>query len=295
MMRQVLSKSAQFRLGAGALALALAIGALPSIGKGEEAQAEKVLALGGSVTEIVYALGQQDRLVARDSTSTYPQEANDLPDVGYMRALSSEGVLSVAPELILSEEGAGPPETIAALQAAAIPFVTIPDKYSAEGVVAKITAVGQALDAQKAAEELAAQITTDFAQAEARMAEVEHPKRVLFILSTQGGRILASGTGTAAHGIIEMAGAVNAVTAFEGYKPLTDEAVALAAPDVILMMDRSDDHGADDDALFAMAPIITTAAAQTRSVVRMDGLYLLGFGPRTAQAALDLNAALYGG
>jgi len=212
-----------------------------------------------------------------------------------MRALSPEGVLSVAPELILSEEGAGPPETIAALEAAAIPFVLIPDAYSAEGVVAKIIAVGSALGTQSAAQVLADQIEADFAQARAKLDAVDAPKKVLFILSTRGGRILASGLNTAADGIIEMAGGTNVITTFEGYKPLTDEAVATAAPDVVLIMDRSGDHNVEDDALFAMPALAPTPAAQTGAVVRMNGLYLLGFGPRTAQAALDLNAALYGG
>ena len=77
--------------------------------------AKNVLSIGGSVTEIVYALGEEDRLIARDSTSVFPVAAEALPDVGYMRALSPEGVLAVSPGLIISEDGAGPPETIAVL------------------------------------------------------------------------------------------------------------------------------------------------------------------------------------
>ena len=254
-----------------------------------------VLSIGGSVTEIIYALGEGDRLIARDTTSVFPQTANTLPDVGYLRALSPEGVLSVAPGLIISEDGAGPPETIAVLQDADIPFVMVPDTYSAEGIVAKILAVGAALDAQDAAVQLAADVQDRLTEAEniAHARAGANPKRVLFILSTQGGRIMASGRNTAADGMISMAGGINAITAFEGYKLLSDEAVSAAAPDVILMMDRSGDHGADDPALLAMPAIATTPAARTRSVVRMNGLYLLGFGPRTADAVLDLSAALY--
>lgn len=254
----------------------------------------RLLSIGGSVTEVIYALDQGHRLVARDTTSIYPEAANALPDVGYIRALSAEGVLSVSPELIISEEGAGPPETIAALQVASIPFVTIPDSYDAQGVIAKVLAVGRALGVESKAQDLAGQITADFAKAEARIARVTKPKRVLFILSTQGGRILASGTDTAADGIIRMAGGVNAITAFEGYKPLTDEAVTAAAPDVILMMDRSGDHSLANAELTSLPALAPTPAARDGAIVRMNGLYLLGFGPRTAQAALDLNAALYG-
>lgn len=254
-----------------------------------------VLSIGGSVTEIVYALDQGHRLIARDTTSTYPEKAARLPDVGYMRALSPEGVLSVKPELIISEDGAGPPETIEILEEAAIPFITVPDDYSRDGVIAKIRAVGEALGAVQQADALANEVGAQLDEAVAKSSGHEGaPKKVLFILSTQGGRILASGTNTAADGIIRLAGAKNAVSAFEGYKPMTDEAVSAAAPDVILMMDRDSDHSAANDELFAMPAIIPTPAAQNRAVVRMNGLYLLGFGPRTAEAVLDLNAALYG-
>ena len=88
---------------------------------------------------------------------------------------------------------------------------------------------------------------------------------------------------------------MNVAEAFDGYKPMTDEAVLSAAPDLILMMDRGGDHAILNAELWAMPAIAPTPAAAARRVVRMDGLYLLGFGPRTGQAALDLHAALYGG
>ena len=84
-----------------------------------------VLSIGGSVTEIVVALGQQHRLKARDTTSSFPPDVTALPDVGYMRALSPEGVLSVGPSLILSEEGAGPPEALDVIRDADIAFVEV--------------------------------------------------------------------------------------------------------------------------------------------------------------------------
>lgn len=255
----------------------------------------EVLSIGGSVTEIIYALGEDHRLVARDTTSVYPSEADRLPDVGYMRALSPEGVLSVAPGLILSEEGAGPPETIAVLKSAGIPFVTVPDVRDGAGIAEKIRVVGEALGVPEKADILAANVQAEMAQAAASAANAaaEDRKRVLFVLSTQGGRVLASGTGTAADAIIQLAGGENAVAGFEGYKPMTDEAVSAANPDVILMMDRSDDHGADNQTLLTMPALRPTSAARNDAVVRMNGLYLLGFGPRTAAAVSELSQALY--
>lgn len=252
-----------------------------------------VLALGGSVTEIVVALGQQHRLLARDTTSTYPPEITALPDVGYIRALSPEGVLSVGPSLIISEDDAGPPETVEIIKEADVTFVQVPDALTTEGILDKITIVGDALGVPHVANVLAENVR---AKMTAAISDANRPeaskKRVMFVLSTQGGKINASGTGTAADAIIRMAGGVNAVTEYEGYKQITDEAVGLAAPDVILMMDRGD-HGAANDELFAMPSIQLTPVARTQSVIRLNGLLMLGFGPRTAEAIRALNAALY--
>ena len=255
--------------------------------------ADRVLSVGGSVTEIVYALGEGDRLVARDSTSSFPDSAVKLPDVGYMRALAPEGVLSVNPDLIIAEEGSGPQETIDVLREAQIDFVTIPDGFSAEAVQIKIEAVAKALGVEDKGKELADK-TLSSIKAAALDATREDRKRVIFILSTRGGRIVASGTNTAADGIIALAGATNVISDFEGYKPLTDEAVLAAAPDVILMMDRGGNHSAADDELLTMPSIAGTPAAETRSILRMNGLLLLGFGPRTGEAITALNEALYG-
>lgn len=257
---------------------------------------EGIVSIGGSVTEIIYALGAGDRLIARDTTSGYPPEVTALPDVGYMRALSPEGVLSVDPTRIIAESGAGPVETIDVLKKTDIPFVTVPEAYSEAGIRAKILAVGRAIDEEAAAQALADDLRQKLDEVTRAADEkaAQEKKRVLFILSTQGGRIMASGTDTAAAGMIEMAGGENAVTGFEGYKPLTDEAVIASAPDAILMMDREGDHDSTVEELLQMPAITSTPAADDRAVIRMDGLYLLGFGPRTADAVADLSRALYG-
>lgn len=252
----------------------------------------RVLSLGGAVTEIVYALGQGDRLVGRDTTSTWPSETTDLPDVGYVRALSPEGVLSVEPDLILAEDGAGPPEAVEVLRAANVDFVTVPGGFDGAAVARKIEAVGAALGVSPRAEELAARIQADLSGVAAP--PDEDAPRVLFVMSAAGGRMMAAGTETAADGILRMAGARNAMTGFRGYKQVSDEAVAAAAPDAVLMMDRGGEHAISDEDLFASPALRTTPAARAGKVIRMDGLKLLGFGPRTVEAVTDLSTALHG-
>ena len=254
----------------------------------------RLLTLGGSVTEIAVALGAESRLIARDSTSNWPESVLALPDVGYIRALSPENVLALDPGLIVAEGDAGPPETVDVLIAAGIPFVLVPEATDPQSIIAKIEAVAAALDLPAEGAALAARTEAGLSAAKARAAAVTQPKRVLFILSLQGGRVMAGGEGTEAEGIIRLAGGVNAATGFQGYKPMTDEAVLAAQPDVILMMDREGDLAITNVDVLAQPALADTPAGKSGAVIRMDGMLLLGFGPRTPEAAEALHAAIYG-
>ena len=254
-------------------------------------QAQRVLSVGGTITEIIYALGQQDRLIGRDTTSSYPQDAQSLPDVGYMRRLSPEGVLALNPDLILAEEGSGPPETIALLKEAAIPFQTIPGGFDADSISARIMAVAQALNVADRGAALADQVRTQLSAAAAQVGTGPAPK-TLFILSLQGGRVLASGTGTGADAMIALAGGQNTMTAFSGYKPVTDEALIANPPDVILMMDRAGGPAEQIETLRTLPALMNSPAVQNNRIVAMDGLLMLGFGPRIGQAVTDLSEKL---
>lgn len=281
---------------AGAAAISLLLGASATVAQELTpfADTSRLVSIGGSLTEIIYALGEEEKLVARDQTAVYPEAAQALPDVGYMRQLAPEGVLSFSPSALLVIEGSGPPEALEVLSQAGVEYQTVPESYSAEGVLLKIRAVGQALGAAEKAEALATETETQFAELAARTEAITEPKRILFILSAEGGKIQASGTGTAADGIISLAGAVNAIDDYSGYKALTEEAIIEAAPDVILMMDRGGDHSASDAELKANPAIALTPAGQNDAFYRLDGGYLLGFGPRTAAAASDVADLLYG-
>lgn len=276
------------------LCLALVAALFPLAGQAQE----RVLAIGGSVTEVVYALGQEGRLVGRDTTSTFPPQAEALPDVGYMRALSPEGVLSVAPDLILMEAGSGPAETLATLAGAGVKTVTLPDGFSAESVSEKIRVVAAALGVPQKGDELVAGLEARMRAARDKVAaQTAPPPRVLFILGNSGGRLTGAGTGTAAQAMIELAGGVNALGDFAGYKALTDEAIAAAAPDVILAMERGDGGASEgvksDDDYLSHPALRHTPAAQAGRVLRLPGMFLLGFGPRTPEAIEALHAGLF--
>jgi iron complex transport system substrate-binding protein len=283
------------RLGAVAVVAILSAASA----KAEEGQTvfpdtSRIVSIGGSITEIVFALGEEKRLIARDSTSVYPDAVWNLPDVGYMRALSPEGVLSVNPSGILALAGSGPKEAVDVLKKASVPFIEVPETFDSEGILQKIRIVGKALGTDAKAEALADSVAAKLEAAEKLTDGITERKRVLFILSMQGGKILASGSDTAADGIISLAGGVNAVEGYSGYKQLSDESALTARPDIILMMDRGGGDPSANVDPFAHPAIVSTPAGQAKALVRMDGQYLLGFGPRTANAIHDLAVALYG-
>lgn len=259
------------------------------------ADQERIIAIGGSVTEIAYALGAGDRLVAVDSTSLYPEVATELPDIGYMRRLSAEPILALEPDHILAIADAGPEPVLDQLRDAGVKITTIDDVPSPEGIVAKIEDVAQSLGLVDQGEIVAGQVAADF---DALAAEVNAvaappvPPRVMFVLNTGRGAPMVGGTGTSADAIIRLAGAENAVTGLEGYKPLSPEAAIEAAPDVILTMNRSVEASGGEEALLALPDIALTPAGQNQALISMEGLFLLGFGPRTPEAARTLATAL---
>jgi iron complex transport system substrate-binding protein len=281
-------------LAAALLAASLFTPAVSAAELQKFADPSRLVSIGGSLTEIIYALGAEELLVARDQTALYPPKVMELPDVGYARQLAPEGVLSVGPTALLVLEGSGPPEALDVLEGAGVEYQTVPESYSAEGVLVKVDEVGAALGLGEKADAYKAGLEAEFAALAERTGAIETPKRILFILSNQGGQIQASGTGTAADGMIALAGAENVITEFEGYRPLSEEAITAAAPDAILMMDRGGDHAATDAELLAHPAISLTPAGQNKAIFRLEGSYLLGFGPRTAAAANELADLLYG-
>jgi iron complex transport system substrate-binding protein len=280
-----------------ALATLAVIGVSPAIAEdAKPLDLSRLVTVGGAVTEIVFDLGLGDHVIARDTTSYFPEQVMKLPDIGYMRQLSPEGVLSVNPSAIVMIEGSGPQTALDVLKKAAVPVVTIPEGYDRDAIIAKINAVGKALNVEAKAGELAARVGADVDAAVAASAKIpeEKRKRVLFILSMTNGKIMAAGDHTAANGILKLAGAVNVASAFQGYKSMNDEAIVAAKPDVILMMKQGGPSMATDEEILANPAVALTPAGKNKALVRMGSLTLLGFGPRTAEAIRDLSKALYG-
>jgi iron complex transport system substrate-binding protein len=278
------------------LALGLGAAALPAHAHAQsQAQTQRVVSVGSALTEIVYALGAEKMLVGVDTTSLYPAAARALPQVGYMRALSAEGVLSLRPTLVIATTAAGPATTLDQLRATGIEVLILPDHFDYESVVAKIALVGKLTGKTAEAQAMIAQGRADMAHLAAKLAAVPARPRVLFLLSMGGGAPQAAGTGTAADGIIKLAGGTNAVEGYAGYRPLTPEAVIASRADFVLVTRQTVEAMGSIEKILAQPALSQTPAGKAGRIVQFDTLLLLGFGPRTPEAATQLAAALHPG
>lgn len=248
-----------------------------------------LVTIGGAVTETVFALGQGDRVMAVDSTSRFPAQAAGLTQVGYLRALAPEGLMGLAPELMLVSEEAGPPQALAVLRAAGAPLAMVPDHAGIDAIARKIGAVATALGQDGTA--LSRAVAEDWRALDAPIAALR-PLRAIFVLSAARGAPLVSGRDTHADVMLRAAGALNPVRGFTGYRPLSAELAASLAPDVIVMMDHALAEAGGPAAVLRMPALAVTPAATTRRVVALDGAYMLNFGPRAAHARRDLARLL---
>jgi len=247
----------------------------------------KIVSVGGAVTETLYALGLGDRILAADTTSMFPPAARELPKVGYLRQLSSEGVLAMRPDLILLGEGAGPAAAVSQIRNADLNVVEIATGWTPDDVATLIQTVGTAAGSGGKATELAATIKTQFDELAGAIPTTDKPS-VLLVLNAGTGPLLGAGKNTAAEAMISMAGGRLALPGFDGYKPLSLEPVLAADPDFILIPSHVVMALGGKAALADIDVIAKTTAGQQGRIIVADSLYVLGFGPRTPQAVADL-------
>jgi len=256
--------------------------------------AHRIISLGPDVTEILYALGFGDQIIAVDSSSRFPLETASKSNVGYRRALNPEGLASLQPDLIIAAEDSGPPEAIDILRDLQTPIFFIPEDNSQAGVSRKIDLIAAVLGSTDAASLLKKRVAADFADAASNGARTfpASRRKVIFLLNLE--RLSAGGGGTPADAIIEMAGGINPLSQAPGYKRISEESLLAMAPDTIMML-ADGKGGPKADEVFSTPALRNIPAAKTRSLVVLEGSHMLGFGPRTAEAIRVLSKSLYPG
>lgn len=256
---------------------------------------QRIVVAGGSVAEILYFIDADKKIVATDVTSTFPDEAQNHPSIGYVRNLSAEGILSMNPSLILGEDDMGPPNVITQLIDIEVDIRTIPEEKSVDGILDKIYCIASILDMKSEAEEkINKTLMSDIIALENMyIKNSKRLKRVMFILSMQANRIIVAGAGTTGDGYINLTGSKNIFGDLEGWKSVSQEAIVKENPDYIIMSQR-DLHNTETIKNVKENPIFKNIkAGEEGNFIFDDAMAMLGFGPRTIRSALQSALIIY--
>ena len=254
----------------------------------------RIVTIGGPVTDIVFALGMGDRVVAVDQSSTRPEIVKELPQVGYIRSISAEGVLSMTPTLIMTTTDLSPPAASDQLKAGGIPVVEVKDPRSATEITAMVNTIGQVLGRRREAQRLVRLLEDQFEEALQRGRNQNKPTVVLFMNSLSQGAMSAAGFDTRADTIIRMAGGKNPFVEHRGYKAVSPEVVLELDPDVILIASNSANADQQLEAIREDPAWKPLTALRDGRLYAADMSYYLSFGSHTGEAVSDLSIKFHG-
>lgn len=247
----------------------------------------KIVTLNGGITETVSALGAESQIVGTDVTSTFPESLKTTAkDLGHVRTMTIEPIMSLNPTLILATDKDLNPELMKKIKESGIKSEIISQEFSIDGTKKMIEDVAKIIgnnDYQK----LINKINEDVA----KIQPIAPKPKVLFIYA-RGNNLMVSGSGTAMAKMIEIAGGQNAITKFQDFKPLTPEALVQSNPDVLLFFSSGLQGAGGIDGILKMPGVAQTNAGKNKKIIAMDGGLLSSFGPRVGEAAVALNLLL---
>jgi iron complex transport system substrate-binding protein len=269
-------------------AIAASGGAANATGASAQSPTRRIVSVGGDVTEILFALGLGPEIVGVDSTSLFPSDARTRPKVGYLRSLASEGIVSLRPTHLAANADAGPLATLDQLRAVGVKVFEAPVSRTPADVAAKIRFFADVFSVADG-EIAATRFERNMARVQNEVAALRDRPKVVFLISINAGSPSAAGRDTAADAIIKLAGAINPITAYTGYRALSLESAVIAQPDVVLMMEHALTAAGGIDAVAQNPAIALTPAGQRRRIFGIDGNLMLGFGPRLPEGVSTLS------
>src|ERR1051326_3582042 len=250
--------------------------------------------------EIIWALGAQDKVVGIDLSTTYPPEVKNVQTVGYHRALSAEGILSLHPTAVIHDNNIGPPQVVQQLQQLNIPMKTFSAKNdSFDGTKALIREMGSYFHKEARAEELC---NTLDAQRAASLETVkqytDHPRVAVIHFGRASNVYLVVGKGGGGDSggvsqMIELAGGQMAVENRGMQRMESPEIIAQANPDVILLTDFGYDRLGSMEQIKALPGVATSNAAKTGRIFRIEENVLNYFGPRSGENIEKVAAVIH--
>ena len=248
-----------------------------------------IVVAGGSITEIIYFLNLQNKLVGVDVTSNYPLNAKKLPSIGYIRNLSIEGLLSLKPNLILAEESIGPPIIVKQLNKTSVEFRIIKNNYTIDGINEKFLCISKILDVNINNNIDYKKFVNNVKKLKSFVKNNNKEKKdILLILMMKGTSPIIAGKNTSGHGFIKMIGQNNSMDKVSGWKPVSSEQILIANPNYIIVTKRALKDFTSIEKFLKLPGISSTKAAKNKNVFIKDGMSLLGYGPRTINVAKEI-------
>ena len=262
---------------------------------------DRIVVISPIYNEVIWALGAQDRVVGVDLSSTYPAEVKSVQTVGYHRALSAEGILSLKPTAILHDNNIGPPQVVEQIQALNVPMKTFDAKNdSIDGTKALIREMGAYFHKEQRAEELCRTLDQQMAASLEKVKQYTDRPRVavihfgrasnVYMLVGNRGRGDSAGAGK----MVEWAGGEIAIDNEGMQRMSSPETVAQANPDVILVTDYGFDRlGGSIEQVKGLPGVETSNAAKNGRIYRIEENQLMYFGPRTGDNLLKLAKLIH--
>ncbi|MGK7390175.1 MAG: heme/hemin ABC transporter substrate-binding protein [Candidatus Cyclobacteriaceae bacterium M2_1C_046] len=248
---------------------------------------QRIVTAGSSSSEIVCALGLCDNIVATDQTSQFPASLKALPSIGYRSGISAEGIIAQRPDLVIFERGYVKEELIKQLKSTGIKTLVIDFEPNFNNTKERIRTIASAINRSDEGEAIIRKIATDLKYVEQKIAVIPSRPKVLCVYARGQGNMQVAGKNSP-FTLLELSGAQNAVPEIEGYKPLNAESLIKANPDYILFFTSGlASIGGLEEAL-KITGVQQTTAGKKRQIISMDGVLLTNWGPRVAEAALQL-------
>lgn len=264
-----------------------------------EALPQHWVSAGGALTEWVVAMGGESKLVGVDTTSQHPESVKALKSIGYQRALSAEGILSLTPrpDILIGTEEMGPPPVLQQIRQAGLGVEMFDSKPELPTLQANLLHLGRLLGDEAHAGKLFDDYRQQLAdhQAWVRVAEARQPAPgVILLLGHMGAKPLVGGPGTVADWLVTQAGGHNLATQ-PGYKNFSTEVLAALDPQVIVFADRSLSGDAAIAAMLKDNPALAnTRAVKEKRIVLLDPTLLVGgLGPRLPASLNGLSQAFF--
>ncbi|WP_162339514.1 MULTISPECIES: heme/hemin ABC transporter substrate-binding protein [Cyclobacterium] len=247
-----------------------------------------MITAGGTITEIVYELGFGSAIIATDITSTYPAAMQQLPSIGYRNQIKAEGILALGPDLLLIETGYLNPDVVAQLKSAGLEIHEFDKPTDVSGTYRIIRELANFLKVPEKGKALTKQLDQDIAALEAYTAGLSKKPKMAFVMARGRENVFVAGEDTFAESLLQMAAIESVGKGFSDFIPLTPEAMVSMNPEYLLFFESSLRSLGGKEAVKNIRGVEQTIAYNQNGIIAFDGLYLSGFGPRVAKAALEL-------